>query len=359
MAARQTNVHIVVGNRDQRMRSVIDRLLGPKGDVLNSVRLDFAETGLDEISTAILSLPFMGAGSSARTVLIDNLPPPTRSGPFWRWLAESQSQIPATTTVVLAVGLEGVSGRERGGRERAVRGLASDSVSVQILPDLAGQGRTGSDARRWVEQLARANGITLEAAAVERLVQRAEIDGNVLSREVEKLAALVGFQGRITASDVQAVDPLPAHVVVWDYIDAVVVRDPALAVKLLTDLLREGEAPEALLAMLVARVRQLIAIRSLLAGGASYEQTARRARTSPGMARRAAPQAMAFSAEELADMLHAIVDLDIREKSGRIPHGRLASGLEALTIRFCFRSFRSSARNAPNSAASQLAKTLA
>ena len=337
MASRKQNIHLVIGDRDQRMQQVVKRLLG-EDDGVNMTRLDGQEAGLEEISTAFLSLPFMG--SARRMVLVENLPPPTKSGAFWRWLAENTDSLPPTTEVVLTVSLDGMDGRERAGRVRAARDLQSDRLGVLVLPALSGTSQSGQNARRWVADLARQGGVTLDPEAVELLLRQAELDGNVLAREVEKLAALVGFEGRVSAGHVRSVDPLPAHVVVWDYIDAVVAADPSRAASLLAGLLEEGEAPEALIAMLAARIRQLITIRSLIAAGDDYGMVARRARTSPAMVRRAAPQAMGLGEGDLRAMLAAIVDLDERSKSGRLTHGGLAAGLQTLTVRFCYRSFR-------------------
>ncbi len=338
MAADLQNVHLVIGDRDQRMQQVVKGILGDGGDGLNLTRLDGQEADLEEISTAFMSLPFMGA--ARRTVLVENLPPPTRSGPFWRWLSEHAPQLPPTTAVVLTVGLDGISGRERTGRVAAARALETDRLKVLVLPPLSGDPRSGQNARRWVADLARQGGVTLDPEAIELLLRQAELDGNVLAREVDKLAALVGFEGRVSANDVRLVDPLPAHVVVWDFIDAVVAADPARAASLLASLLEEGEAPEALIAMLAARIRQLITIRGHIAAGLDYRSVAKRARTSPGMVRRAAPQSMGMAAADLRSMLEAIVDLDTRSKSGQLAHGGLAAGLQALTVRFCYRSFR-------------------
>ena len=331
-------VHLVIGDRDQRMQQVVKGLLGDSAGAADLTRLDGQEAGLEDISTAFYSLPFMG--SARRAVLVDNLPAPTRSGPFWRWLAENLDQLPESTEVVLTVSLDGMTGRERSGRIRTAQALESGRLKVHALPALTGDLRSGQNARRWVADLARQGGVTLDPEAVELLLRQAELDGNVLAREVEKLSALVGFEGRVSASHVRSVDPLPAHVVVWDYIDAVVAADPSRAANLLAGLLEEGEVPEALIAMLAARVRQLITIRSLIAAGADYGAVAKRARTSPGMVRRAAPQAMGLGEADLREMLAAIVDLDERSKTGRLTLGGLAAGLQTLTVRFCYRSFR-------------------
>ncbi len=358
MAGTPPNIHLIAGDRDQRMQRLVDSLTGKSDGVLNLESFDGQEAAVEDISAAAMSLPFMGAGAG-RTVVVYNLAPPTKSAPFWRWLAQAHRNLPASTQLILTVSLDGLSGRERTGRTAAARALASETLSVHIVPSLAQDLGSGRNARRWIDDLARQNGITLDGQARELLLQRSELDGNVLAREVEKLAALVGYSARVTAEHVRAVDPLPAHVVVWDYIDAVVSCDPAKAVGLLAELLVEGEAAEAMIAMLAARVRQLITIRSLLAAGIDYPECARRSGSSPGMVRRAAPQAMAFSGDELANMLRAIVELDTQSKRGQIPHGGLPAGLEALTVRFCYRNFRRSARIAPSAGTSQPAKALA
>jgi hypothetical protein len=41
-------------------------------------------------------------------------------------------------------------------------------------------------------------------------------------------------------------------------------------------------------------------------------------------------------------MLEKLVDLDLRQKTGGLRHGGLARGLEALTVRFCYRIFEGS-----------------
>ncbi len=50
-------------------------------------------------------------------------------------------------------------------------------------------------------------------------------------------------------------------------------------------------------------------------------------------------QAYEFEMIDLRKMLSALVDLDLDYKSGRLAYGGLTVGLEAMTVRFCYRQF--------------------
>lgn len=331
-------IHLVVGERGPRVARIVERLAGPtSGADLDFVALDGSEVEQAEIESAAASLPFMGG---LRTVVVRNAP---ASGPkgqgLLKWVAGLAAAPPPSLKLIVVFYADGMDRSQRAALEARVKAVKGENVRSEILRQLS---RSSGDpsASQWVLELCREIGLEIEPSAVDFLISRTALDGGALEGEIMKVAALKAFSGRVTVSDIEQSDPHPAEQVIWSYLDAIVAKHTGVALSVLDSAIEQGDEPEYVLALLASTLRRLILTKELAARKAPEQEVAAVLGVPPWQARRAQGQAAAIPGDDLRRMLAAVVDLDYRQKSGRLEHGGLARGLDALTVRFCYRTFK-------------------
>jgi DNA polymerase III delta subunit len=182
----------------------------------------------------------------------------------------------------------------------------------------------------WILERARERGIRLEPAAAAELAARVGAfvrEGDVDRRGMARLASieldkLGHYRGSapVRAEDVRALVPEAIPTSTWAALDAVAERrvrgsahrPGALA---LLDRLVEETPPPLLIAQLHRRLRDLIAVKGILAGGATPEALVRELKLNPFRARLLAEQAARWSFAELEAALDGLLELDLRFKN--------------------------------------------
>lgn len=181
------------------------------------------------------------------------------------------------------------------------------------------------DYPRTVVELFAARGRTIGLDAAEILVRAVGYDLQRLSVEIEKVIAFVGDNATLSREDVEQVMSTTAPTSIFDFLDAVGGRDCRGSLRLLADLLGEGESLFGVHAMSVRHVRNLLSIRAILDrpdGSRSPEALAREVGLIPWQARNLIRQAERFTSRELVDALRGAADTEARMKSSS--EGRLA-----------------------------------
>ena len=109
-------------------------------------------------------------------------------------------------------------------------------------------------------------GIRFGPKALELFVMLAGADGRQIRNEIEKLALHLGDETRdITPEDVRLLVPRSRSAIIWDLGDAIHSRNPARAMRLLNQLLHDGENPIGILAAAITpNVRNLLLVKDLM-----------------------------------------------------------------------------------------------
>jgi len=144
-----------------------------------------------------------------------------------------------------------LTGGKVDGRVKFFQALKQAAVSVDCAP---------LDARAlpaWVQDQAGALGLRLDEAARELLIEASGGALGVLCREMEKLAAYVAPNTRVTAADVEAVQGADTGGSVHDLIDALQRRDRVGSLRSLSKVLDAGEPPLRVLGFLAACWRNM------------------------------------------------------------------------------------------------------
>src|SRR5207245_229453 len=117
-------------------------------------------------------------------------------------------------------------------------------VAVELAADPAQRARLAGP---LALEMAKELGVALDSEAAEELSEILNGELAAIRTELEKLAAYVGERKRIEIADVELLVVSAKKYSVWDLAEILAARQPARALVFLDSLLREGEAPPALL----------------------------------------------------------------------------------------------------------------
>ncbi len=178
------------------------------------------------------------------------------------------------------------------------------------------------DYPRTVVDMFAARGRKLGLEGAEVLVRAVGYDLRRLSVEIEKVIAFTGEERTLSRHDVEQVMSTTAPTSVFDFLDAIGSRDCRSALKLLANLLGEGESIHGIHAMTVRHVRSLLSIRAILDrpdGAHSPDAIAKEVGLIPWQARNLVRQAQRFSGNELVDALRGCAAAEEQMKTSRDP----------------------------------------
>ena len=186
------------------------------------------------------------------------------------------------------------------------------TVSVELSDDPAERTRLAGP---LALEMAREVGVELDRDAAEELSDILNGELASIRTEIEKLAAYAGDRRKITMADVDLLVVSARKYSVWELADMLSGREPARALEFLDSLLREGEAPPALLGALAWTFRKLLEAQELPPGTNGW-QAASRLKMRQGAAELAMRQSRKFPKAQLTKGLEALYEADSRLKSG-------------------------------------------
>lgn len=186
------------------------------------------------------------------------------------------------------------------------------TVSVELSSEPAERGRL---AVPLALEMAKELGAQLEDDAAEELCDTLNGELAAIRTEIEKLACYVGNRRIITRADVELLVVSERKYSVWELADMLAAREPARALTFLDRLLRDGEAPPALLGALAWMYRKLLEAQELPVGTVGW-QAASRLKMRADAAELAVRQSRKFPKAQLMEGIVALYEADSRLKSG-------------------------------------------
>lgn len=271
---------------------------------------------VQHLSTA----PFLGP---ARLVSVEGLLTSlgSRRGVLEQWqpLVDFLPVMPETSHLVLlepAAEREDRLGLERSPLLRALR--AVPGAEVREFRALRLYGQSGNEVARWIAERARGRGVAFQRDAAEALAELVGADLWAAAGEVDKLGQYAA--GRpVTVEDVRLLTPASRDADVFALVDAAVEGRAPAALRVLRQLLDQGEHPGALQAMIARQLRSLVRAAELVAQGAP-ERTIGEATgvTHPFPLGKLVRQAGALGAARAEQALREVEASDYAVKSGRL-----------------------------------------
>jgi len=239
-------LYFVVGEeaplRDDAVAAIRAAVLGPDDANIGAFNSDVVygdETEAAEILTLCGNLPMF---ATRRLVVVKEV------GALG--VREAERLLPYLEAPVESTCLV-LTGGKVDGRVKFFQAFKQAAVSVDCAP---------LDARAlpaWVQDQAGALGLRLDEAARELLIEASGGALGVLCREMEKLAAYVAPNTRVTVADVEAVQGADTGGSVHDLIDALQRRDRVSSLRSLGKVLDAGEPPLKVLGFLAACWRNM------------------------------------------------------------------------------------------------------
>lgn len=298
-------VYLIYGSEELRLEQALTRLRNSVGEVadldFNMETFDGETANADDVVAAANTLPF---ASERRLVIVRNVDKLDKAG---QEALASYAQDPAPTTVLVLVAAK----------------LAKNTKLFKAVDKQGGAAEYAApkkaDYPNEVRTLFEAAGRTIDRDAAELLVSAVGYDLRRLSVEVDKAVAFVGDRQRVTVEDIREVSSTTAPTSVFEFVDAVGMRDCRRSLRLMADLLGEGESVYGLHALTLRRVRDLIAISSLDARGAGLSQMARELGRPDWQLKQLPRQARAFRPGELVALIGAAAAAEAQMKTSRDP----------------------------------------
>lgn len=170
----------------------------------------------------------------------------------------------------------------------------------------------------WTAKRLRDAGVKADREAAVALSEAIGGDLRELAQGIDQLATRVGHGGAVTAEDVRRHFPGSAELPVWELFDAVAAGRGPDALRVLRQLLDQGDEPMAILFALVSQLRYLIRTRGILdrSGPASEDDLAGALGVSRGRAAVLKRQAGRLSWAWLTCAYRLCADADVELKGG-------------------------------------------
>lgn len=299
---------------DELVRQAVDRNGGP--EVCESHRFDVSTDGL---STALECARSPSLFSTSTVVSVTNLEKIDEGGlkSLEGYIARPEPDV--TFIVQLQAG-------------RSLKKPLKDVLKE--MPRVDVKRARARAIERGIQWTAKEFEVEFEPKAVAALKQIFTAQTGACHAELEKLALYAGKGGKITQEACRQLIASKTEEAVWAIGDAVGSRDAAAALRVLHDLLAQGEEPLFVLGMLQSLYRRLWAVKQAEVKGVPLEDCARALNMKPYPLKKAVQQSKRTSLEAIEEALRRLAKADEDLKGGsrwtELVLERLAVGLATI-----------------------------
>ena len=302
---------------ESRLREAI---IGAPGSTAEAMNLDIFEgknVSAEQVDLRANTLPFM---NEKRLLIIrdSGLFAPGRKDESERIYRFFENLPPDAVTIFIESNVDKRSKTYK-------QALKSGTVTEFTTP-------TDKDLVVWLTRTLKDQGKAISASDALLLLRYTSYDMHTAAREALKLAAYMGDAPSVTAAHIEAVCVKSTQARIFDLVDAVAIRDAALALSQLDNMLAAKESPLMILSMIARQFRIMLMCKECNRLGLNLEDTVAATGLRGFMVSAALRQAKPFTQAALVGALHNCADIDHRIKTGRITD-RLA--LELLIITHC------------------------
>ena len=183
----------------------------------------------------------------------------------------------------------------------------------------------------YVRDEVRAAGKKIDGAAAELLAYLVGNNLQELVSQIEKLCIYCGQKETIGVADVKAIVSDTKVENVFEFTDALGAKELGKALRMLTALLQDGEAPLRVLGAVARHYRQLWQVRELLERKVPQADLAKAAGINPYFLKKVTDQARNYKVGELKLVFERMLELDLAFKSG----GRADALFERFVMETC------------------------
>jgi DNA polymerase-3 subunit delta len=171
---------------------------------------------------------------------------------------------------------------------------------------------------KWISQRAEEEGGTIDRGAVELLATYVGNDLRLLDQEIGKLLTYAGQGRAISRDDVERLVSYVREASIFDLVDGVGTRNTKLAMELTEKLIEDGAHPLYILHMITRQIRILLQTKELQNRGTQEDDIRALLGVHPYTVKKALAQAPNFTAGQLEEILHRLLDVDVAIKTGQM-----------------------------------------
>lgn len=304
-------------SRSVELASLKAKLGDPTTVDLNTTVIDGKKATLDELTFACDAAPFL---AEKRLVIVNDLAArfeaprgeasegSEQATAFLQPLEEYLDHLPETTRLVFVE-------RSQIKESNPIHKCASKSDRGYVRKFTPPKGGALDG---WITKRVREKGGQIEPRAVHLLATFVGDDLRLLDQEIDKLLTHVGEERPIAKGDVELLVSYVREADIFEMVDALGRRDSRRAMKLMHQLLEDGQHPLYLLHMITRQFRILLQIKELLARGTAQQDIRALLSLHPWVVGKMMRQAPRFSMAELEAIYHRLLELDVAVKTGEM-----------------------------------------
>jgi DNA polymerase-3 subunit delta len=184
----------------------------------------------------------------------------------------------------------------------------------------------------WVTGHLRSLGFQIETSAVQALSERLGTDLQKLSSELEKLMLLRQSEKKITLQDVESTVGFTPTAKIWDWTEALLDQDSAKSVRVLQDLLEQGEQPVYCVVLLAKQYEKLIIAKEMVLQKVPQATIAQKINKPVYFLNKYLTQLSGF---RMVDLIKAVEVLSFTDRALKSGQGKEATILELMTLQLC------------------------
>ncbi|SJZ95612.1 DNA polymerase III subunit delta [Garciella nitratireducens] len=179
--------------------------------------------------------------------------------------------------------------------------------------------------RQWINYYFKKKGKKIKKDALDFFIENSDYLSKNSTKtlidilnEIHKIIDYVGDKEEILVEDIKKILPKRLENDIFKLVDAIGQRDKKIALKLLNDMLKEGENGLKILSMIARQFRILIQCKELKKRGYTPNEIANKLSLMPFIIKKGILQANYFEEKKLCQAIHSILDMDFKIKTGKI-----------------------------------------
>ncbi|MCE5190087.1 MAG: DNA polymerase III subunit delta [Eubacteriales bacterium] len=172
-------------------------------------------------------------------------------------------------------------------------------------------------AQAFLQKRAKENGIPIDSAAANRMIQYLGVDLGALENTLLQLGAYVGFGNRVTVQAVETCVSPSSEYKVFSVLDQLWAGNKKEGIRVLAALIGDpSESAMGLATLFERNIRTVVNAKQLQLGGKSEAEIAAALDIAPFVAQKAAKNAKKRSMEQLVRMLEDFIAVEWKQKQG-------------------------------------------
>lgn len=291
--------------------------------------IDGKETMLDQLISSIETLPFM---DDRKIVIVKDFEllkgkKKNFTDSDEKYLIEHLDNIPDSTVLVFIVY------GDVDKRKSLVKKIDKNGIvfNCDKLSDM--------DLFKWVKKKFEAKNVIIDNPQIMYFIEQegyrdksSEKTLSDLENEINKISSFVGKGNKVSNEVIDKLSQKKVENDIFKLIDYIGEKNSSNAMKILNDMIYEGESVLGIFAMIARQFKVVMQVRQLQTEGYTSKVIAEKLKIHPFVAGKALKQCNNFSDEVIIDMLNYILESDYKIKNGLV---RDTLAIEMLLSKYC------------------------